>query len=106
MQIYADVTGRPMKVSRSAQTCALGAAIFGAVAGGAHASVPDAQKAMCGVKPLVFRPVPEHVGTYEKLYRIYSLLHDAFGVKGSRVALDSVMKELIAIRQSARAGRN
>src|SRR5213079_1850047 len=25
MQIYADVTGRPMKVSRSAQTCALGA---------------------------------------------------------------------------------
>jgi L-ribulokinase len=24
MQIYADVTGRPMKVSRSAQTCALG----------------------------------------------------------------------------------
>jgi L-ribulokinase len=31
MQIYADVTGRPMKVSRSAQTCALGAAIAGAV---------------------------------------------------------------------------
>ena len=27
MQIYADVTGRPMKVSRSAQTCALGSAI-------------------------------------------------------------------------------
>ena len=27
MQIYADVTGRPIKISRSAQTCALGAAI-------------------------------------------------------------------------------
>ncbi len=36
MQIYADVTGRPMKVSRSAQTCALGAAIAGAVVAGAH----------------------------------------------------------------------
>src|SRR5208283_2219245 len=34
MQIYADVTGRPMKVSRSAQTCALGAAIAGAVVAG------------------------------------------------------------------------
>ena len=36
MQIYADVTGRPMKISRSAQTCALGAAIAGAVVAGAH----------------------------------------------------------------------
>ena len=106
MQIYADVTGRPMKVSRSAQTCALGAAIFGAVAGGAHPSVPDAQKAMCGVKPLVFQPEPSHVRTYQELYRIYSTLHDAFGVKGSRVALDGIMKELISIRRAARAERN
>ena len=54
MQIYADVTGRPMKVSRSDQTCALGAAIFGAVAAGKEASgfasVPEAQRAVCGVK--------------------------------------------------------
>ena len=34
MQIYADVTGRPIKISRSAQTCALGAAIAGAVVAG------------------------------------------------------------------------
>ncbi|MCE9519042.1 MAG: ribulokinase, partial [Verrucomicrobia bacterium] len=37
MQIYADIIGRPMKVSRSEQTCALGAAIFGAAAGGVGA---------------------------------------------------------------------
>ena len=51
MQIYADVTGRPMKVSRSAQTCALGAAIAGAVVAGAHKNYAAAQKAMTGLKP-------------------------------------------------------
>ncbi len=39
MQVYADVCNRPMKISRSGQTCALGAAIFGAVAAGAYPSV-------------------------------------------------------------------
>ena len=34
MQIYADITGRPMKISRSAQTCALGSAIAAAVVAG------------------------------------------------------------------------
>ncbi len=37
MQIYADVTGRPIRISRSAQTCALGAAIAGAVVAGSKA---------------------------------------------------------------------
>ena len=54
MQIYADVTGRPMKVSRSAQTCALGSAIAGAVVAGAHKDFESAEKAMTGLKPRVF----------------------------------------------------
>ncbi len=41
MQIYADVTGRPIKISRSAQTCALGAAIAGAVVAGKKAGGYD-----------------------------------------------------------------
>ncbi len=103
MQIYADVTGRPMKVSRSGQTCALGAAIFGSVVGGVHRSVPEAQGVICGVKPHVYRPIPAHVEAYKRLYRVYLALHDAFGVRGSGVAVDGVMKELISIRQNARA---
>ena len=38
MQIYADITGRPMKVSRSEQTPALGAAMFGAISAGKEIS--------------------------------------------------------------------
>src|SRR5690606_15198200 len=37
MQIYADVTGRSIKVARSSQTPALGSAMFGAVAAGPEA---------------------------------------------------------------------
>ena len=56
MQIYADVCNRPMKISRSAQTCALGAALFGAVVGGAYRSAEQAQRKMTGTKPKVYRP--------------------------------------------------
>jgi L-ribulokinase len=104
MQIYADVLNRPMKVSRSAQTCALGAAIFGAVVGGAHKSAEAAQKKMTGVKDRVYRPNPAAAKVYAELYKVYRALHDAFGVKGSPGRLDRVMKDLIAIRDRARKG--
>lgn len=102
MQIYADVTNRTMKISRSAQTCALGAAIFGAVVGGAHASTAKAQQAMTGVKDTVYKPVPANVRAYAKLYKVYRALHDAFGVSGAQADLSGLMRDLIALRQQAR----
>ncbi|MEQ8849723.1 ribulokinase [Botrimarina sp.] len=104
MQIYADVCNRPMKVSRSAQTCALGAAIFGAVAGAAHPDAPAAQRAMTGVKPTVYEPIPANAAVYAELYRVYKTLHDAFGSAGWSGSLAGVMKDLIAIRNRARKG--
>ncbi len=104
MQIYADVTGRPMKVSRSPQTCALGAAIFGAVVGGAFSSVEQAQRKMTGTKPDYYRPNKTAVKVYGRLYKLYRQLHDAFGTSGHTGKLNDVMKELIAIRQQARQG--
>ncbi|HOI55705.1 MAG TPA: FGGY-family carbohydrate kinase, partial [Phycisphaerae bacterium] len=105
MQLYADVLNRPIKSSRSGQTCALGAAMFGAVVGGAHKTMAAAQRRMTGVKPTVYRPRAAAVRVYADLYRIYRRLHDSFGTAGAPVRLDRVMKELIAIRDSRRQGR-
>jgi L-ribulokinase len=102
MQIYADVTGRPMKISRSAQTCALGAAIAGAVVGGAYPNYPEAQKRMTGLKPRVFQPDPKAREVYRDLYALYRKLHDAFGTRDWHGNLHDVMKQLIDIRTRAR----
>jgi L-ribulokinase len=102
MQIYADVLGREMKISRSAQTCALGAAIAGAVvagkASGGYDSVPEAQNDMCGTKETVYTPVPENQKVYQQIYTLYKNLHDSFGLGGHSACLGYVMKELLAIK--------
>lgn len=102
MQIYADVTGREIKIAASTQTPALGAAMFGAVAAGAeqggYDSIVDAAKAMARIREETYRPIPEHVAVYEQLYREYTLLHDYFG-RGQ----NDVMKRLKSIRERARS---
>ena len=102
MKIYADVTGRPMKISRAAQTCALGAAIAGAVAGGAYPDCASAQKAMTGLKRRVFKPHPGAHEVYRELYRLYRTLHDAFGTPAYSGNLHHVMKKLIDLRNIER----
>jgi len=105
MQIYADVTGRPMKISRSDQTPALGAAIFGAVAagkgGGGYDSIGDAKKAMTGPGKS-FAPIGSNHLVYQKLYALYRQLHDGFGTKGWNGNMYNVMKELLDLRDSVR----
>lgn len=105
MQIYADICNRPMRISRSAQTCALGAAIFGAVAGKAHATVEDAQAAMTGLKETEYKPDPAAVQIYARLYKLYMTLHDAFGGVSAGEGVGDVMKQLIAIREEVRKGK-
>lgn len=102
MQIYADVTGRPMKVSRSAQTCALGAAIAGAVVAGVYKDYAAAQKAMTGLKTKIYKPNPKAHEVYRELYALYKTLHDAFGTQAWNGNLFDVMKRLIDIRQQVR----
>jgi L-ribulokinase len=94
MQIYADVTGREMKLSRSGQSCAHGAAIAAAVAAGGYNNFTKAQVAMCGMKKTTYKPVSENHAVYKKLYSLYKQLHDAFGVGTAA----NVMKELLNIK--------
>jgi L-ribulokinase len=105
MQIYADVMGRPVQISRSAQTCALGAAVAGAVVAGAaaggHADFGAATAAMTGVRAEVFTPIPERRAVYDRLYALYRQLHDAFGVRDTKADLFGVMKTLLDVRDVA-----
>jgi L-ribulokinase len=105
MQIYADITGRPMKISRSEQTPALGAGIFASVAAGTNAggydSIDEARQAMTG-SGKVFTPIKENHETYKKLYALYRQLHDGFGTKQWNGNMFNVMKELLIIRDEVR----
>ncbi len=105
MQIYADVTGRRMELSHSEQTCALGAAIFGAVVAGkergGYATTEQAQEAMTRTKDISYEPNATNHKVYQELYKLYRRLHDSFGVAGHNDCLYDVMKRLLAIKQRA-----
>ncbi|MGK5518197.1 ribulokinase [Micromonospora sp. URMC 107] len=96
MQIYADVTNRPLGIIGSAQGPALGSAIHAAVAAGAYPNVHRASEAMGRVDEGVYQPDPDNVRAYDALYAEYRTLHDHFGRGG-----DDVMLRLRAIRNAA-----
>lgn len=94
MQIYADVINKPIRLSGSSQGPALGAAIFGAVAGGGYPSVAEAARQMGKLKDKVYVPDPGNVLIYDRLYAEYELLHQYFGE-----GLNDVMKRLKALKK-------
>ena len=79
MQIYADVTGRLIKVAESEETCALGAAMHAAVAAGSYPDIHAAAKKMARIRKKVYRPNRRVKALYECLYGEYTRLHDLFG---------------------------
>ncbi|MGW0332878.1 ribulokinase [Streptomyces sp. NPDC003011] len=98
MQIYADVTRRPLSVIGSAQGPALGAAMHAAVAAGGYRDIGAAAAAMGKVHRGVYQPDPERAGDYDRLYAEYRLLHDYFG-RGA----NDVMHRLRRLRAEASA---
>ena len=89
MQIYADVTNRPIRVTSTLQTASLGCAVYAAYAAGIYSSIPEAAKNMSKPAARVYYPDPENVKLYDRLYAEYKKLHDYFG-RGE----NDVMKKL------------
>ncbi len=102
MQLYADVLNRPMLVSRSSESCALGAAISAAVAAEQYDSFTAAQAAMTGLKDIVYLPNADEHAIYARLFALYQRLHDAFGTQSGDGHLFDVMKTLLEIRAEVR----
>ena len=104
MQIYADVTGREIKLAKELQTAsALGAAMHGAVAagraGGGYDTIGEAAKHMAYIQKLTYKPRPENHAIYNQLSKEYQTLHDYFG-RGA----NDVMKRLktLKLQQAAK----
>ncbi len=104
MQIYADVINKPMKIAAIDETVALGAALMGAHVAykgeGKDVSYNDLQDKSCEILEKVYNPNTNAVEVYENLYQIYLKLHDSFGVKGTKIEMYSVMKDLIEIKNN------
>ncbi len=102
MQVYADILDMPMTVAASDQTCALGAALFGAVAAGVFADVVAAQAKLCRIRERDYQPIPANVAVYRELFALYGQLHDGFGTAAWNGNMANVMKALIALRERQR----
>ena len=97
VQIYADVTGKPMKLAASSQSPALGSAMHAAVAAGVYDDIEAAADKMGKLRDDVVQPIPENQAVYDQLYAEYKTLYDYFG-RGE----NDVMKRLKHIKLTAR----
>ena len=74
MQMMADVMDMPIRLHRSEQTCALGAAMFAATAAGIYPKVEDAMVAMGQGFDAIYHPDAEKVELYAARYQRYKVL--------------------------------
>ena len=103
MQIYADVTGRPIHLAETRQGGAFGSAMHGAVAAGkavgGYATIAEAAQHMARLRSEAYKPIPANQKVYEQLYAEYVTLHDYFG-RGA----NDVMKRLKEMKARILAG--
>jgi len=71
LQMLADITEMPVRVSASEQTCALGAAMFAATAAGLYDRVEEAMQAMGQGFDQSYLPDPARATVYRERYRLY-----------------------------------
>ena len=71
MQMLSDILNMPVKVHKSEQTCALGAAMFAATAAGIYSQVEQAMQAMGAGFEKTYYPNQEKVDLYRRRYQKY-----------------------------------
>jgi L-ribulokinase len=106
MQIYADILGKTLKVSKSDQTPALGSAIAAFVCSGKSNGFAEIQNNIVQFKEQEYYHNSENHGIYSKLYGIYMDCHNAFGGIGSNADLGYVMKELLKIKEEIKVNNS
>ena len=71
MQVMANVLGMPIRIHRSEQTCALGAAMFAATASGVYKTVEEAMQQMGQGFDLNYEPEASAASIYTSRYEAY-----------------------------------
>lgn len=74
MQMMADIMNMPIRIHKSEQTCALGAAMFAATAAGIYSKVEDAMQAMGQGFDAEYHPDAARAAIYAKRYEKYKKL--------------------------------
>jgi len=74
MQMMADVMNMPIRIHKSEQTCALGAAMCAATAAGIYSKVEDAMEAMGSGFDSIYQPNKKKVAFFKKRYKKYKKL--------------------------------
>jgi L-ribulokinase len=74
MQVMSNVMGMPIRIHRSEQTCALGAAMFAATAAGLHPDVETAMRVMGQGFDMEYKPQANVVPIYKRRYERYKAL--------------------------------
>ena len=76
MQVLADILGKPIKIAKSEQTVALGAAMFAAVVAGIYPDLDTAKQKMGAGFEREHQPIKENTEKYNLIYEKYNKLGD------------------------------
>lgn len=85
MQMMADVMNMPIRIHRSEQTCAIGAAMFAATVAGIYPKVEDAMATMGQGFDAEYQPDPQKVEIYAKRYQQYIALGKAIETQTTKI---------------------
>ncbi|MGI4749008.1 MAG: ribulokinase [Janthinobacterium lividum] len=85
MQMMADVMNMPIRIHKSEQTCAIGAAMFAATVAGIYPKVEDAMAAMGQGFDTEYQPDNQKVTIYAKRYQQYIALGKAIEIQNTKI---------------------